>query len=63
MKVQQSEKGSAGMQGKPTSDRGFSNHAEAMKSRGISNGGGQRPDQTSSRDNDRKIANKRRSIL
>jgi len=63
MKVQQNEKGSAGMQGKPTSDRAFSNHTEAMKSSGVSNGGGQRADQTSNRDNDRKVANKRRSIL
>ncbi|QEC64230.1 hypothetical protein FRZ54_17135 [Mucilaginibacter ginsenosidivorans] len=61
--MQQNEKRSAGVQGKPTSDRAFSDRAEATKSRGISNGGGQRADQTSNRDNERKVANKRRSIL
>jgi hypothetical protein len=60
MKAQEGIKGG---QGRPTSDRAFSDHSTEAKSKGISNGGGQRPDQTSNRDNDRKIANKRRSIL
>lgn len=60
MKAQEGEKGE---QGRPTSDRAFSDNSTAMKSRGVSNGGGQRSDQTSNRDNDRKVANKRRTLL
>jgi hypothetical protein len=60
MKAQEETKGG---QGKPTSDRAFADHSTAMKSRGVSNGGGQRSDQTSNRDNDRKVTNKKRSIL
>jgi hypothetical protein len=63
MKEQQNQKGSAGMQGKPTSDRAFSDHSTAMKSRGVSNGGAQRSDQTSNRDNNRKVMNKKRTLL
>ncbi|HVW15560.1 MAG TPA: hypothetical protein VHB54_17135 [Mucilaginibacter sp.] len=48
-----------GGQGRPTSDRAFADHATEMKSKGISNNGGQRSDQTSSRDNERKHTNKR----
>jgi hypothetical protein len=60
MKAQEENKGG---QGRPTSDRAFSDHATAMKSQGVSNGGGQRPDQTSNRDNDRKVSNRRRALL
>ena len=60
MKAQEGVKGG---QGRPTSDRAFSDHSTAMKSRGVSNGGGQRSDQTSNRDNSRKVANKRRVLL
>jgi len=54
MKKQQISKENKGGQGRPTSDRAFSNHKEQIKSTGISNGGGQRSDQTSNRDNQRK---------
>ena len=63
MKTQHNENGSGGVQGRPTSDRGFIDHKEDQKQKGISNGGGQRSDQTSNRDNNRKIANKRRVML
>ena len=54
MKKQQISKENKGGQGRPTPDRAFSNHKEQIKSTGISNGGGQRSDQTSNRDNQRK---------
>jgi hypothetical protein len=60
MKEQGDNKGG---QGRPTSDRAFSDHNGDMKQKGISNGGGQRSDQTSNRDNERKVINKRRAIL
>lgn len=60
MKAQEGEKGG---QGRPTSDRAFSDNSTAMKSRGVSNGGGQRSDQTSNRDNNRKVANRKRPLL
>ena len=59
MKTQQNIKGNNGGQGRPTSDRTFSDHKDAMKQKGISNGGGQRSDQTSNRDNERKHENKK----
>ncbi len=59
MKTQQNIKGNPGGQGRPTSDRSFTDHKEDMKQKGISNGGGQRSDQTSNKDNDRKWANKK----
>ena len=58
MKTQQG-KGNTGAQGGSTSDRAFANHKDDIKSKGISNGGGQRSDQTSNRDNDRKHENRR----
>lgn len=54
MKTQPNSKENKGGQGRPTSDRAFSNQKEQIKSTGISNGGGQRSDQTSNRDNQRK---------
>lgn len=54
MKTQQDVKKSGNMQGRSTSDRAFANQREDQKSKGISNGGGQRSDQTSNRDNMRK---------
>lgn len=54
MKTQQNIKGNGGRQGRPTSDRAFTDHKEEIKQKGISNGGGQRSDQTSNRDNERK---------
>ncbi|HEX3385682.1 MAG TPA: hypothetical protein VHS53_10860 [Mucilaginibacter sp.] len=57
------QEGNKGEQGRPTSDRTFFDHSTAMKSRGVSIGGGQRSEQTSNRDNDRKVANRRRSLL
>ncbi len=59
MKTQQNIKGNDGGQGRPTSDRFFSDQKETMKQKGISNGGGQRSDQTSNRDNERKHENKK----
>lgn len=50
-------------QGRPTSDRNFIDHKEDQKQKGISNSGGQQSFQTSNRDNERKRANKRRSLL
>lgn len=54
MKNQENQKGSGNMQGKPTSDRAFHNPKDDKKLQGISNGGGQRSDQTSNKDNDKK---------
>jgi hypothetical protein len=54
--------GTKGGQGTPTSDRAFSDPGTAMKSKGVSNGGGQRSDQTSNRDNDRKVRNKKQLL-
>lgn len=47
-------------QGTPTSDRNFSNQNDRLKEQGISNGGGQRSDQTSSRDSAHKPERKTR---
>lgn len=60
MKAQEEEKGG---QGRPTSDRAFTDHKQQMKQRGINNSGGQRSDQTSNRDNDRKQIHQRRQLL
>lgn len=60
MKAHEETKGG---QGRPASDRTFSDRSTAMKSKGMSNGGGKRPDQTSNRDNNRKAGNKQRSLL
>jgi hypothetical protein len=59
MKNQQNLNNGANTQGNSTSDRAFFDQKAAKKQTGISNGGGQRSDQTSNRDNDRKIANKK----
>jgi hypothetical protein len=50
MKTQDLKNNANGHQGNPTADRAFSNAREVQKSKGISNGGGQRSDQTSSKD-------------
>ncbi|RYY37132.1 MAG: hypothetical protein EOP46_03885 [Sphingobacteriaceae bacterium] len=60
MKKQENDLRSAGnFQGNSTADRAFNNLREDIKSKGISNGGGQRSDQTSNRDNERKHENKK----
>ncbi|MDN3548488.1 hypothetical protein [Mucilaginibacter aquaedulcis] len=59
MKNQQDFKNSGNMQGGSTSDRAFFDQKAARKQAGISNGGGQRSDQTSNRDNTRKHENKK----
>lgn len=59
MKNQQNLNNGANTQGNSTSDRGFFDQKAAKKQTGISNGGGQRSDQTSNRDNDRKHENKK----
>jgi hypothetical protein len=59
MKTQQNIKATGEGQGRSTSDRAFIDHKEDMKQKGISNGGGQRSDQTSNRDNERKHENKK----
>jgi hypothetical protein len=46
-------------QGTTTADRNFIDQKDVQRSKGISNGGGQRSDQTSNRDNDRKQENKK----
>jgi hypothetical protein len=50
MKEQQHVKGNASVQGGSTSDRNFIDLKEAKQERGVSNGGGQRSDQTWNRD-------------
>jgi hypothetical protein len=57
MKNQQNLSRGAVTQGNSTSDRGFFDQKAAKKQAGVSNGGGQRSDQTSNRDNDRKREN------
>ncbi|WP_169472402.1 hypothetical protein [Pedobacter hiemivivus] len=54
MKNQPTQKHSGSDQGKTTSDRMFHSTKQDKKQQGISNGGGQRSDQTSNRDNQRK---------
>ncbi|ACU06377.1 MULTISPECIES: hypothetical protein [Pedobacter] len=57
MKNQPNQKHTGNEQGRPTSDRVFHNAKQDKKQQGISNGGGQRSDQTSNRDNQRKREN------
>lgn len=52
-------KGNTGAQGSSTADRAFNDAKETQKQKGISNGGGQRSDQTSNRDNTRKHENRK----
>ena len=58
MKTQQGLKNSSG-QGQSTSDRAFTDHDKNVKSKGISNAGGQRSDQTSSKDSAHKPEHKK----
>ncbi|WP_199700187.1 hypothetical protein [Mucilaginibacter phyllosphaerae] len=57
MKTQDFKNNTTG-QGSSTADRGFNDAKEAQKQKGVSNGGGQRSDQTSNKDNNRKHENK-----
>lgn len=57
MKNQQDLNHGGNTQGSSTADRAFFDQKAAKKQSGISNGGGQRSDQTSNRDNDRKREN------
>ena len=59
MKREQELRNSGNFQGSPTADRAFNDTREVQKSKGISNGGGQRSDQTSNRDATRKHENKK----
>ncbi|MES2828977.1 MAG: hypothetical protein V4687_12510 [Bacteroidota bacterium] len=54
MKTTQDLKHTGSLQGTPTSDRAFHNAKDDKKQQGITNGGGQRSDQTSNKDNARK---------
>ena len=54
MNKAQDSKFTGSMQGKPTSDRAFHDVKADKKQQGITNGGGQRSDQTSNKDNARK---------
>lgn len=54
MKSQQELKNTGSMQGRPTSDRAYHDVKVDKKIQGITNGGGQRSDQTSNKDNERK---------
>lgn len=54
MNKEQNAKHSGTMQGHPTSDRAYHNVKNDKKQQGITNGGGQRSDQTSNKDNERK---------
>lgn len=54
MKSQPDLKHTGNEQGRSTSDRVFHNAKQDKKQQGITNGGGQRSDQTSNRDNERK---------
>ncbi|MFD0764842.1 hypothetical protein ACFQZI_08245 [Mucilaginibacter lutimaris] len=53
MKTQETKNNVTG-QGTSTADRAYVDAKEAQKQKGISNGGGQRSDQTSNRDSNRK---------
>lgn len=57
MKTNQDPKNTTNLQGKPTSDRAHHNVKDDKKMNGITNGGGQRSDQTSNKDNERKREN------
>jgi hypothetical protein len=54
MKEKQDLKHTGNEQGKTTSDRNYHSVKQDKKQQGITNGGGQRSDQTSNRDNERK---------
>lgn len=54
MKNNQDLKHTGNLQGTPISDRAFHNAKDDKKQIGITNGGGQRSDQTSNKDNARK---------
>ncbi|WP_198139762.1 hypothetical protein [Pedobacter sp. BAL39] len=54
MNKEQNAKHAGTMQGSPTSDRAYHNVKNDKKQQGITNGGGQRSDQTSNKDNERK---------
>jgi len=54
MKNQQDSKHSVNGQGNPTADRAHHDVKSDKKQQGITNGGGQRSDQTSNKDNVRK---------
>lgn len=57
MKNQPNQKNAANEQGRPTSDRMHHSVKSDKKQQGITNGGGQRSNQTSNRDNQRKREN------
>lgn len=57
MKNQVNKKNAGNQQGSPTSDRMFHDVKQDKKQQGISNQGGQRTDQTSNKDNQRKREN------
>jgi len=59
MKAQEKNVKSGNMQGSSTADRAFDKKREDVKKKGISNGGGQRSDQTSSRDSMHKPEHKK----
>lgn len=59
MKTQQDVKKSGNMQGQSTSDRAFDNLREDQKQQGISNAGGQKSFQTSSKDSTHKPEHKK----
>ncbi|WP_285060508.1 hypothetical protein [Pedobacter ginsengisoli] len=57
MKNRQDARHTSSEQGKPTSDRMYHSAKDDKKQQGITNGGGQRSDQTSNKDNQRKREN------
>ncbi|MEB0261415.1 MULTISPECIES: hypothetical protein [unclassified Mucilaginibacter] len=57
MKTQETKNNVTG-QGSSNADRAYVDAKETQKQKGISNGGGQRSDQTSNKDNTRKHENK-----
>jgi hypothetical protein len=59
MKTRQTSKNNNNGEGLPTSDRAFTNQNERLKETGISNAGGQRSDQTSSKDSAHKPEKKK----
>lgn len=59
MKNNQDLRSSGNFQGNSTADRAFIDQKETQKQKGITNGGGQRSDQTSNKDNTRKHENKK----
>jgi hypothetical protein len=59
MKTQQDVKRSGNTQGQSTADRAFNKQREDQKQQGISNAGGQRSSQTSSKDSMHKPGHKK----